>query len=173
MYYLYKTKIFLQFALSKKGLSLLPFTFYLPFLMDDEKKGIMLLVIFMTGDFVTGIAASSSRRKKAIEIDPKLKEQRLVSSKKLKGSGKKFLLYGGTVLIAFLIQDVFKLKQFNIPISHLNFSFTMGVLFFWCSVEIYSIVFENLKELGVDVKELFKKIVSVFTEIKQEKDKIL
>ncbi|MFC2110495.1 phage holin family protein [Bacteroidota bacterium] len=167
--YIKKSFIVCEAMMSKKGLVLsAPILISLP-VLTQMQQAVWLLFWLMLSDFATGILAAWFEKSKAEKNDPKIKEQSLISSEKLKKSGFKILLYVCSILAIDQAQKVFKLKPFNLSFSDLELSITLVVIFFWCLVEFYSIVFENFKRMGFDVA---KKISNVFTTVKNIKSEI-
>lgn len=157
---------------TQKGLVLFPIAVSMPFILTNETKAIFLLLLLMIIDFLTGIGASFSRIKKARKLNPSLPKTNIITSKKLKGSGVKFLLYFSSILVAFAVQYVFQINAFKIPTIGLEFNTILFIIAFWCIVEIYSIFFENFKDMGMDIKIIIRKITNLITFIKDKSDKI-
>lgn len=131
--------------------------------MTNTEKAIYLLIVFYIFDFITGILASWREKIKAEKIDPSLKEKDLISSEKLKLSGIKAFTYATAILAVWAIEKVFIIKSFKLDvISNEDMTITLIFIGFCCSVEFYSIFFENFKRAGFDIKKnLFKVIEEV------------
>jgi hypothetical protein len=163
-----KATIVIQTLFSKKGLVLIPVVITMPIILNTTQKAIGLLVFLMICDFGTGVGASISKERKYRKANPNLPKRRIISSEKLRRSGVKFLLYSLTILTSFGLQIVFQLKTFNISVSNMELTLTIGVIAFWCIVEFYSIFFENFKEMGIDIKSIVRKITSLITFFKEK-----
>jgi hypothetical protein len=113
-------------------------------------------------DLFTGILVSRKEKKEAEKLKPELKNESLITSKKLKLGFVKFLLYGSSILIAYNLQEIAKIHAFNFSFSDLKFSITMLIILSCCVVEIYSIFFENFKKLGFDILKIASKIIDTY-----------
>lgn len=153
---------------SKKGIGLISVFFTIPIVLNTIQRAILFLILLMICDFITGIGASVSREKSRMKKNPGEEKRRIISSEKLKGSGVKFLLYSLTILSSFGMQEIFILKSFKLPVSDLELNLTLGVIAFWCIVELYSIFFENFKDMGIDIKMIFRKLTSMAKFIKEK-----
>lgn len=169
--YFIKATFVLKAIFTKKGLILVPTAVTIPLIVESEKQAIFLLLGLIIADFFTGIGASYSIRKKRKKQNLEVAKN-LISSEKLRKSGVKFLVYFGSVLISYNIQKVFNIKSFDAQISDNHFSITLFLIFFWCVVEIYSILFENFKEMGFDIKNIVKKITNLYKVLKENKEEI-
>ena len=167
---IFKAKTVVAALFTKKGIIIFPIMISLPFVLTNEVKGIGSLIILMVFDFITGIGASYFLLKKYEKENPDEEKKDLISSEKLKGSGVKFLLYSMTILSAYNLNNTFQLKSFSLPISDIQFNLTLLIIGFWCLVECYSIVFENFRDMGIDVKKIIKKIINL-RKIIEEKTK--
>lgn len=128
--------------------------------MTNTKKAIYLLIAFYVLDFITGILASWREKKEAEKKDPSLKEQNLISSEKLKLSGIKAFTYASAILAVWAIEKVFIIKSFKFDaISDQHMNITLIFIGFCCSVEFYSVFFENFKRAGFDIKKNLFKVV--------------
>jgi phage-related holin len=128
------------------------------------QKGLAALFFFVVADFITGIIASYFKKKKAELEDPKLKEQGLISSDKLKMSLVKISTYFISILGCWLIESVFFIKKFSFKsISDQELTITLVCIAFCCVIEFWSIVMENFKEMGFDIR---KKSLAVIKGIK-------
>jgi phage-related holin len=171
------SKYFLKLGISLKTMSSSPATavasgtVVAASLMTNTEKAIYLLIALYVLDFITGILASWKEKREAEKKDPKIKEQDLISSDKLKLSGIKAFTYGSAILTVFGIEKVFIIKTFKFDsISDQDMTITLIFIGFCCAIEFYSIFFENFKRAGFDLrKNLFKvvdgakKIIAKFT----------
>ena len=138
--------------------------------MTNTEKAIYLLIAFYVLDFITGILASWREKKEAEKKDPSLKEQDLISSEKLKLSGIKAFTYASAILAVWAIEKVFIIKSFKFDnISDQDMTITLIFIGFCCSVEFYSIFFENFKKAGFDIR---KKFFTVVGEVKKMINKV-
>jgi len=167
--YLHKTIIVFKSLFSQKGIILIPaLAISIPILSTKQHIGLMLIVLIII-DFLTGLAVSKRKKKKAEKLDTALKNKNLFQSKLFKdGTGVKLLLYSLTIFITYWAEYVLKIKTFNISISKIDLNGTLVILLIWVTVELYSIIFENIKDLGFDVLAVLKKIVAVFKSVKKE-----
>lgn len=128
--------------------------------MTSTEKAIYLLIIFYIFDFITGILASWREKREAEKTKPELKEEDLISSEKLKLSGIKAFTYSSAILAVWAIEKVFIIKSFKFDvISDQHMTITLIFIGFCCSVEFYSIFFENFKRAGFDIKKKFFTVV--------------
>ena len=165
--YLIKAKIVSTSLFSKKGMILAPVI--IPISMAKTTQlAIEFLLFLMITDLFTGILASYFEMRK----ESKVKLVDVVSSEKLKRSGVKFILYFFSVIIAYFIQEIFKIKTFTLIISDMKLNLVIGVIGFWCIVESYSIFFENFKKMGVDIKSTIKKITDLVTFLKDKSNDV-
>ena len=133
--------------------------------MTNTEKALYLLICFFVFDFITGILASRKEKKEAEKEDPKIKDQDLISSEKLKLSGVKAFTYASAILSIWGIEKVFIIKSFKLDnISDQNMTITLIFIGFCCSVEFYSIFFENFKRMGFDIR---KRLFVVVGEVKK------
>ena len=124
------------------------------------QKALSLLIIFFILDFITGIIASHTEKKKLEKEDPTLKEQSLISSEKLKLSAIKAFTYTSSILGVWAIEEVFYIKTFKFEsVSTQEFTITLIFVGFCCAIEFYSIVFENFKKMGFDIAKSFLTVV--------------
>jgi hypothetical protein len=128
--------------------------------MTSTEKAIYLLILFYVFDFITGIFASWREKKEAEKTKPELKEESLISSEKLKLSGVKAFTYASAILAVWAIEKVFIIKSFKFDsISDQHMTITLIFIGFCCSVEFYSIFFENFKRAGFDIRKKFFTLV--------------
>lgn len=158
-----KSKIVFHALFTKKSFFLLPLA-TVPVLIE-KPQAISVLLAFMVADFATGVLASWEEKKQAEKRDPALRNQNLISSEKLKKSGLKFFLYASTILLAHWLEKVFFIKSFGFSISDSQFTITIATISWWIMVEAYSILFENLKRLGVDLLKIFRKIKAIKNDV--------
>lgn len=138
--------------------------------MTNTEKAIYLLIGFYVLDFITGILASWKEKQEAEKKDPKLKEKSLISSEKLKLSGVKAFTYASAILAVWGVEKVFIIKSFKFDsFSDQDMTITLVFIGFCCSVEFYSIFFENFKRAGFDIR---KKFFAVTGEVKKIINKI-
>lgn len=167
-YYFLKISVVAKALFSKKGIIIAtPVVISLP-VLTQLQESLWLLFWLMVLDFITGIIASWFEKKKAEKLNPDLKKENLISSEKLKKSGFKTLLYICTIIAVFHAQKTFKLKTFQLSFSELDLSPGTVMIFFWCMVEFYSIVFENFKKMGFDVMEKINNLIGVFKSTKSK-----
>ena len=162
-----KIKVVIASFSTLKAFLLIPIL-AVPFVIKTEYT-ILLLLCLMVVDFATGVLASNEKRKRYLKTDEALKGKFTISSGNLKKSGVKFLLYFTTIITAFFMEKIFFIKSFSFDFSEAELRITIIVIGFWVCVEVYSIVFENIRELGFDlygyVKNAIKKINGLKSEI--------
>lgn len=128
------------------------------------QKGLAALFFFVVADFITGIGASYFKKKKAEKLDPSIKDQDLISSEKLKLSLVKVSTYAIGILGCWFLETVFFIKKFSFDsISTQELTITLVCIAFCCVIEFWSIVMENFKEMGFDIR---KKGLSIISGIK-------
>ena len=133
--------------------------------LTSVQKALILLLIFLVIDFITGIIASWREKKDKEKIDPTVKEQSLISSEKLKLSVVKAFTYASAILGVWGIEKVFFIRTFKFEnISTEDLTVTLIFVGFCCAIEFYSIVFENFKRMGFDIS---KKAFSVIRHVKK------
>ena len=133
--------------------------------LTSVQKALILLLIFFVIDFITGIIASWKEKKDKEKIDPKVKEQSLISSDKLKLSAVKAFTYASAILGVWGIEKVFFIRTFKFEnVSTEDLTVTLIFIGFCCAIEFYSIVFENFKRMGFDIS---KKALSVIRHTKK------
>lgn len=109
-------------------------------------KFIILLIMLLSSDFVTGMLASR-------------KEGKAITSKRMSGTVVKFVVYSLGILLAHFLQLAFQAENIL-----LGFPFTYWVAFFICLTELKS-NFENIERItGV-------KLVSLLNVFKLVKNK--
>lgn len=135
--------------------------------VSPENKAIYILVLLSAFDFVTGIGASYFEKKEAEKTNPKLKEQSLISSEKMKLSVLKTIIFAGGILCVRGLETAFLVKPIAFSMLEKPVSISLITIGFCCSIEFYSIFFENFKRMGFDILSLVKKMVNTSKEIKE------
>lgn len=126
--------------------------------MSTPQKALILLGVLFVLDFGTGIAASSVEFKKSLPVLPASGKRYVLQSSKLRLSAVKFVTYGMVVIVAYGLEWVFVMQEFE-PSSKLQkLSLTTISIAFCCAIEFYSIFFENIKRMGFDVIQKVKNI---------------
>ena len=139
----------------------------------DFKALIFILFGLMLFDFITGIMASYKEYFDLKNIhfrkvsDFTKNWGNVVKSEKLKKSGVKFFLYAGTVLMAYLFENILFIKMFSLGFSEAKFTLSSVIAIFWCLVEVHSIFFENFKRMGFSIIKKVKDIKEDVQEIKE------
>lgn len=158
--YFLKLSISLKTMLSSPITGIITGTIVLVSSMTSVQKAIYLLMIFFILDFITGITASLIEKRKKEKENPAFKEQALISSDKLKLSAIKAFTYTSSILGVFGIEKVFFIKTFKFEnVSTEDLTVTLIFIGFCCSIEFYSIVFENFKRMGFDIAKNFFKVI--------------
>jgi hypothetical protein len=104
--------------------------------------------------------ASWKEKKELEKTRPELKQVSLISSDKLKLSAVKAFTYASAILGVWGIELVFFIKTFKFEnISTEELTVTTIFIGFCCSIEFYSIVFENFKRMGFDIAKRFISVV--------------
>lgn len=145
---------------------------------NDLTNAWKLLGIVFFIDFVTGIYASFIENK---NIKKKKGELKLgffnkclllietITSEKLRKSIVKGIGYIIFTLLVYGVEKVFLIKSFTFfNISDKNWTITLVILAFCTAIEIYSIVFENIKRAGYDIAGSFVKMLTQYKTIKEE-----
>ena len=160
------SKSFIKLGISLKSISTSPAatitsgTIIVTTYFSTVQKALLLLLLFFILDFITGIIASYKEKKQKEKKNPKLKEQTLISSEKLKLSAVKAFTYASSILGVWGIERVFFIKTFKFEnVSTEDLTVTLIFVGFCCSIEFYSIVFENFKRMGFDIASKFFKVV--------------
>lgn len=161
-----KSKIVFLSLYSKKGFFLLPIGAVA--VAVDLTSAIHLLIALMVFDFVTGIGASWCNKKNYEKENPTMEKKQLISSEKLKLSGVKIMLYASTILLSYKIEEIFLIKTFTLEFSKKELTLTIGVIAFWCMVELFSIIFENFRDMGIDVFKIVGKIFKTYKSARNE-----
>lgn len=160
------SKSFIKLGISLKSISTSPAatitsgTIIVTTYFSTVQKALLLLLLFFILDFITGIIASYKEKKQKEKKNPKLKEQTLISSEKLKLSAVKAFTYASSILGVWGIERVFFIKTFKFEnVSTEDLTVTLIFVGFCCAIEFYSIVFENFKRMGFDIASKFFKVV--------------
>lgn len=128
--------------------------------LSPVQKALAALFFFLVVDFITGIIASYFRKREAEKLDPSLKDKDLISSEKLKLSLVKLSTYIISILGCWIMESVFFLKTISISsISDKELTITLICIGFCCVIELWSIIFENFKDMGFDVVKRFNAVV--------------
>ena len=146
----------------------------IPPAMSTPIKALILLAIFFILDFLTGIGASYVEFKKSLPVLPGSGKRYVLSSSKMRLSVVKFITYGLAALIARGMEWVFIPGEFE-PNENLNkMTLTTIVIGICCVIEVYSILFENVKRMGFDliqkVKQIYKEGWKLYKYVKNGKD---
>ena len=162
-----QTKYFVKLALTIKTIATKPAGVALSFpligvvYVTDMQRCLYLLLGLFIADFATGIIASWVEKKKAEKKNPKLKEQNLISSEKLKMSAVKAATYSFSILGVYGIERIFFIKTLRFDaVSDRDLTITIIFTAFCCAIEFYSIVFENFKRMGFDIAKKFTVMVT-------------
>lgn len=126
--------------------------------MATTKLTLFLLLFSIVLDFITGIGANYIEAKN--EKTSINKKKYLIESSKLRFSVLKFITYGLATLIAYCIEYIFRIEPFETYLSIQKITFTCIIISFCCTIEIYSIFFENIKRMGFDIILKTKRIIS-------------
>jgi len=172
----YPLKIFasLKIILSKPaGLLMILPVVAMPALTTPLKALILLGGLFIA-DFITGILASWVEFKRSLPVLPGSGKRYVIQSSKLRLSGVKFIVYGLGSLIAAGIEWVFIAQEFEPHKALKKLTLTALVIGFFCVIEIYSIVFENIKRMGFDIiqeiRKIFKSGREIYKTVNKEDD---
>lgn len=141
--------------------------------LSSVQMALLLLLGLYLFDFITGIGASWIEKSKLEKVRPVIKERNLISSEKLKLSLVKAFTYTSTILAINMVERVFSIKPYLFPsVSEVPMTITLIFIGLCCSIEFYSIFFENFKRMGFDIpqkiKEAVKGLKSFFSEVKKE-----
>ena len=172
------SKSFIKLGISLKSISTSPAatitsgTIIVTTYFSTVQKALLLLLLFFILDFITGIIASYKEKKQKEKENPKLKEQTLISSEKLKLSAVKAFTYASSILGVWGIERVFFIKTFKFEnVSTEDLTVTLIFVGFCCAIEFYSIVFENFKRMGFDIAKNFLKVVKGIKKIVLQTEK--
>lgn len=188
-YHTYLLKPFLAFKyllFTQKGLSIsLPTIAGVAALSDTTKAWYFLLIVYSI-DFVTGIWGSyiiQMNVEKTKDRYKKIKEStRLVkilysieffvnniSSQKLRKSIIKAVGYTLFILLFWAVQEVFKIKTWTFDsFSYMEWNLTLMAQAGCIASEIWSILFENLKKMGLDIVAKVTGMSKTYKELKKE-----
>jgi hypothetical protein len=163
---------------TKTGIMVLLPTISYYAIADDLINAWKLLGIVFIIDFVTGIYASfignRNKKKGKGELESGFLKKCLlfietVTSEKLRNSVVKAIGYILFIMLIYGTEKVFLIKSFNFfNISDKNWTITLVALGFCTAIEIYSIIFENIKRAGYDIAGAFVKILTRYKTIKKE-----
>lgn len=154
----------------------------------DVKYALFFLLIVFFIDFITGIYASfiENRNSKPHYQSEEYKQQRwlrrvldkillffdTITSEKLRKSIVKAIGYSLFILLVFGVERIFVIKSFSLfNISDKNWTITLIAEAFCIAIEIYSILFENIKRAGYDLAGGFVKVIDQYKNIKNEIEK--
>lgn len=165
----------------------LPFLTYLTTSSDTTKAWYMLALVY-TLDFITGVYASYVEAKSTDEFKAEFATkttygQKLYakvklffdnfSSEKWRKSIVKAIAYLLLILLVYFVENIFLIRTFHIEsISTKEWTVTLITQGVCIIIEMYSIIFENLKRAGFDIIDsvvgIFRKYNKVSREIKEE-----
>lgn len=154
-----------------KPLMLIPI-FTLPLLTTTEKTLLFLGFLFVA-DFITGVAASWVEFRKSLPVLPGSGKRYVFSSSKMRLSGVKFITYGMGIVTAYALECIFLIKEFEPEaLATQKLTLTTIVTLFFCTIEFYSIFFENIKRMGFDIIQKVKTITKagwgLYKDVKDE-----
>lgn len=145
---------------------------------NDIRSAFFFLAVTFFIDFLTGIYASFIENRNIEREKGTLKKgffNKLVllldtiTSEKLRKSIVKAIGYALFILLVFGVERVFVIKSFTfLNISDKNWTITLVAQAFCIAIEIYSIVFENIKRAGYDLAGSFSKAFKQYKNIKDE-----
>ncbi|WP_312399472.1 phage holin family protein [Chryseobacterium sp.] len=143
--------------------------------LSSCQLGIGLLFFLMSIDFITGVLASWSIWKKDPANDDLKFWKNGFSSERLRFSLVKSITYFFFIICAFGMETIFKLKSFTAETyTDHQITLTLVTIAISCSIEFYSIIFENLPKAGFSienkVKSIFEKVKSAIDAIKNLKN---
>jgi hypothetical protein len=121
-------------------------------------------------DFATGLYASFDAWKK---VTPKGKLffgiNQGFDSSKFRNSMRKALEYGGLVYLALKIQEAMCLKSISMPlITEKEIGIPSALVIIFSSLEVWSIVWENLPRVGTNIPDRIIKMITGFKKISNE-----
>lgn len=154
---IYKKPVIAILAASKKPAVIVPTLGFLT--VSDCTLGVFLLLGLMALDFVTGVLASWNMWKSS-KIESNFWKYGF-SSSRIRLSIAKSVTYFLLIICSYGIEQIFKIKSFGSN-SYTEHELTISLLAiaFACSIEFYSIFFENLPKAGFDIWSYFKKMTS-------------
>lgn len=173
----YKTGMHLKELFSKPTGYILTLGFVALSEMTTTQKTLLLLAVLFIFDFITGVWASYAEFKKSLPVTPGSGKRYVFSSAKMRLSAVKFITYGMGVIVSFFVESIFVIQEFEPShISTQKLTLTTVVTLFFCSIEFYSIFFENIKRMGFDiiqkVKNIFRDGWGLYKSVKNEKDEV-
>jgi len=89
---------------------------------------------------------------------PERGKKYVIESSKMRLSAVKFSTYGMGILIAYGLEWVFILEDFNLHSNLHKISLSTLITAFFCVIEFYSIFFENVRRMGFDIIQKIKNI---------------
>ena len=189
MYLNYLAKPFLAVKtlfLTPKGLTIaLPTIAGVAALSNETKAWYFLLLVYGI-DFITGVMASyhvNFKKEKEKKSYQKILESNLlirilfkveffignISSQKLRKSFIKAVGYALFILLFYAVQHLFKIKTWTFEsISNLEWNLTLAAQASCIGAEIWSILFENFKALGLDLVKIVTNMSKTYREVKKE-----
>lgn len=135
------------------------FAIAIPTLTTPQQSTILLLISIIL-DFITGLLANWFEIKKNKKA-PGNNESYVIDSAKLRLTAVKIGCYTMGILGAWGIETIFLIQK--IPSGYFStqeLTLTTFVIGFFCTIEIYSIFFENIKRMGFDIIQQLKTISS-------------
>ena len=126
---------------------------------SSGQLAMLLLLILMAVDFLTGVLASWSFWK-ASKIGSSFWKYGF-SSSKVRLSIAKCVTYFLFIILSYGIEIIFRIKSFgsNAYTDH-EITLTLIAIALSCAIEFYSIFFENLPKAGFDIWEKLKDIAA-------------
>ncbi len=154
---IYKKHAITLLAAVKKPAIVLPTLGLMTF--SDCLLGVFLLVGLMAVDFVTGVLASWNMWKNS-KIESNFWKYGF-SSFRIRLSIAKSVTYFLFIICSYGVEVIFRIKSFGSN-NYTDHELTLSLLSIAiaCSIEFYSIFFENLPKAGFDIWGYFKKITS-------------
>ncbi|AZA90914.1 Holin family [Chryseobacterium nakagawai] len=154
---IYKKHIIAVLTAIKKPAIILPTIGFVTF--SDNLMGIILLIGLMAADFITGVLASWNMWKNS-KIESNFWKYGF-SSSRIRLSIVKSVTYFLFILCTYGIEVIFRVKSFgkNGYTDH-ELTLSLFAVAIACSIEFYSIFFENLPKAGFDIWSYFKKITA-------------
>jgi|GEM_PF-2196527 len=148
------------------------------FALTTTQKALLLLTFVFVLDFFTGIYAAYIEQKKSEAVPDGKRSfffkmsvlRRTISSEKLRRSVVKGVAYMAIILLSYLIEKVFFIKELSFTsISEKTYAFNVVIIGFCVFAESWSVVMENLPRAGFD---LVGTLTGAFTKAKKIKDGI-
>ncbi len=123
------------------------------------QNGLLFLAGVLTVDFITGVLVSKKKKKKYERENPQEAKKTLLSSEKMRLSLVKSLTYIAIILGVFAIEKIFFIKSFKWEsVTDLDLTGTIIIIAVCSGIELWSIVMENVKELGFDLEAKILKV---------------